>query len=96
MSWAFDVSGSFTSSRTGLRRADTLWRALGRAAVLHASPLAMPLVLLTTDAPARGTPGHRALRSMLGADRPVVDVIELLADDGRARLATHADGRSSA
>ena len=28
--------GSFSSGRTGLRRADVLWRSLGKAAVLHA------------------------------------------------------------
>jgi len=32
--WAFDVSGAFTSNRAGLRRTDTLWKALGKAAVL--------------------------------------------------------------
>ena len=33
--WAFDVSGAFTSNRSGLKRTDTLWKALGKAAVLH-------------------------------------------------------------
>ena len=33
--WAFDVSGAFSASQTGLRRADTLWKTLGKAAVLH-------------------------------------------------------------
>ena len=33
--WHFDVSGGFTSSRPGLKRTDTLWKALGKAAVLH-------------------------------------------------------------
>jgi hypothetical protein len=88
--WAFDVSGAFTSSRNGLRRTETLWKALGRAAVLHAGPAALPLVLLTTDAPARGTPGHQALSVVRGPGRPVVDVVELLAPDDRARLAALA------
>ena len=35
--WAFDVSGAFTSNRAGLRRTDTLWKALGKASVLHES-----------------------------------------------------------
>ncbi|MGE3620960.1 MAG: site-specific DNA-methyltransferase, partial [Acidimicrobiia bacterium] len=51
--WAFDVSGAFTSTRAGLRRADTLWKALGKAAVLHEGRGDLPLVLLTTHAPAR-------------------------------------------
>jgi DNA modification methylase len=88
--WAFDTSGSFTSSRNGLRRTDTLWRALGKAAVLHSSPSALPLVLVTTDAPTRGTPGHQALTAVRGPGRPVTDVVELLSADDRARLTTLA------
>jgi DNA modification methylase len=91
--WAFDVSGGFTSNRTGLRRADTLWKALAKAAVLHASPLGMPLVLLTTDAPGRGTDGHLALQAVRGPGRPVLDVIELLADTDCTRLEALAAGR---
>src|SRR5687767_10136890 len=50
--WAFDVAGAFTASRAGLKRADTLWKALGKAAVLHERG-GPPLVLLTTHAPTR-------------------------------------------
>ena len=88
--WAFDVSGAFTSNRTGLRRADALWKALGRAAVLRGGGADLPLVLLTTDAPARGTPGHQALAVMLGPGRPVFDLIELLNTDDRSRLQGYA------
>ena len=51
--WAFDVSGAFTSNRAGLKRTDTLWKALGKAAVLHEGLEDVTLVLLTTDAPAK-------------------------------------------
>jgi site-specific DNA-methyltransferase (adenine-specific) len=88
--WAFDVSGGFTVARTGLRRADTLWRSIGTASVLHQSDRSMPTVLLSTDLPPRGTPGRQALRSMTGPGLPVADVIELLDPDGRARLARYA------
>jgi len=93
--WAFDVSGAFTSNRAGLRRTDTLWKSLGTAAVLHESHLqgdgsGMPLVLLTTDAPAKGTPGHKALRVMRGPGRPVFDLVELLNIDDQARLRRYA------
>ncbi|UDY34221.1 DNA-methyltransferase [Dermatobacter hominis] len=88
--WAFDVSGGFTVARTGLRRADTLWRSLGTASVLHQSAHAMPTVLLSTDLPPRSTAGRQALRSMTGPGLPVADVIELLDADGRARLARYA------
>jgi site-specific DNA-methyltransferase (adenine-specific) len=99
--WAFDVSGAFTSNRAGLRRTDTLWKSLGKAAVLHQHQLheggdAMPLVLLTTDAPAKGTAGHRALRVVRGPDRPVFDVIELLNLDHQKRLRAYAHTGKSA
>ena len=48
--WFFDVTGSFTSHRAGLKRADTLWKALGKAAVLREAS-STPLVLLTTGVP---------------------------------------------
>ncbi len=88
--WAFDVSGAFTSNRGGLRRADALWKSLGKAAVLHESQRALPLVFLTTDGPAKGTAGAQALAVMRGQDRPVFDVIELLNPDDEARLRTLA------
>jgi len=93
--WAFDVSGAFTSNRAGLRRADTLWKSLGKAAVLHESQvhdggIEMPLVLLTTDAPAKGSSGAQALRVMRGEGRPVFDLIEILNVEDRERLHMYA------
>lgn len=84
--WAFDVSGAFTSSRAGLRRTDTLWKALGKASVLHESGLGYPLVLLTTDAPAKGTAGHQALKNVTGPGKPVCDVVELLDPEDQERI----------
>jgi hypothetical protein len=88
--WAFDVSGAFTSSRAGLRRTDTLWKALGKAAVLHEAGADLPLVLLTTDAPARGSAGHAALKVVTGPGRPVLDLIELLSSNDQDRLRSYA------
>jgi DNA modification methylase len=88
--WAFDVSGGFTTTRSGLRKSDTLWKALGKAAVLHQAHPELPLVLLTTDVPAAGSPGDAALRAVRGAGRPVRDVIEILDPEGQARLRRHA------
>lgn len=88
--WAFDVSGAFTSNRAGLRRTDTLWKSLGKAAVLHQGGAGLPLVLLTTDAPTKGTAGHQALAVMRGPTRPVYDLIELLNTDDQARLNRYA------
>jgi hypothetical protein len=92
--WAFDVTGGFTTARTGLRRADTLWKALGRAAVLHLGDDDLRLVLLTTDLPARGTAGAVALDNLRGPGRPIADVVELLDPAAEARLAAYAGGES--
>ncbi len=68
--WAFDVSGAFTSNRAGLKRTDTLWKALGKAVGPQPRPnLHLPLVLLTTDAPSKGSAGARALDMASGPDR---------------------------
>jgi site-specific DNA-methyltransferase (adenine-specific) len=91
--WFFDVSGAFSvTQRPGLRRTDTLWKALGKAAVLHSAEPDTPLVLLTTDQPVPNTAGHRALRSLIGPDKPVRDVIRMLSPDDLERLADLARG----
>lgn len=88
--WYFDVSGAFTSTRPGLKRTDTLWKALGKAAVLRSNAQFrnVPLVLITTDVPARGTAGDEALRSV--QPELVTDVIEMSSDADITRLYTHA------
>jgi hypothetical protein len=88
--WAFDVSGAFTSTRAGLKRTDTLWRALGKAAVLREGRGDLPLVLLTTDAPRRGSAGATALKVLRGPDRPVFDLVELLNTRDQERLRDYA------
>lgn len=87
--WAFDVSGAFTSNRSGLKRTDSLWKALGKAAVLHERG-GPPLVLLTTDAPAKGSAGCVALNVVKGHGRPVFDLIELLSTADQERLHDYA------
>lgn len=91
--WYFDVSGGFTSTRPGLRRTDTLWKALGKASVIHAAEPKARLVLLTTDAPAPGSAGAKALDLVRGKGRPVADVIELLNREAQVRLGQYALGR---
>jgi DNA modification methylase len=101
--WAFDVSGAFTSHRPGLKRTDTLWKALGKASVLHVDPtFDMPVVLLTTDKPTRGSAGAKALAAVSGwhpdrrRRRPIAAVIEMLDADGKAELIRYADeGRAA-
>ncbi len=82
----FDVSGAFSSHRPGLKRTDTLWKAIGKAAVLFAEDRPVPLVLLTTDKPARSSPGERALSQVAGQGKPIHDVIDLFDSDDLERL----------
>ena len=95
--WRFDVSGAFTSSRPGLRRTDTLWKALGKAAVLAQADEVRPLVLLTTHVPVPGSAGAKALRVATGPDLPIYDVVEILSPEHLARLGSYAvEGRPKA
>lgn len=94
--WLFDVSGAFSSSRPGLQRTDTLWKALGKASVLAtvhdaAGERTLRYVLITTDVPERGSSGYKALTA---AQRhgPIWDVLRL--DDPRTvvQLLHYASG----
>lgn len=90
--WFFDVSGGFTSNRPGLKRTDTLWKALGKAAVLHEVRPDVPLILLTTDAPGHGTAGDSALRVVCGPNKPIGAVIRMLSHEDAERLRSLALG----
>lgn len=99
--WLFELSGAFSTTRPGLRRPDVLWKALGKAGVLHQARVdgrprddLGPLVLLTTDLPGPRTAGGKALRAMQGTDGdgPVFDVVELLDPVGAERLRSLAHG----
>jgi site-specific DNA-methyltransferase (adenine-specific) len=92
--WYFDVSGGFTSNRPGLKRTDTLWKALGKASVLHETKGSVPLVLLTTDAPAPRSAGAEALAAVMGPRKPVRDLIVLTSSADLDRLRDLAHGRS--
>ncbi|MXW61430.1 MAG: site-specific DNA-methyltransferase [Acidimicrobiaceae bacterium] len=94
--WLFDVSGAFSvTKRPGLRRTDTLWKALGRASVLHSSDPSTQLVLLTTDRPLPNSSGDRALREVTGPDKPVRDVICMLSQKDLDRLKALAAGTNT-
>jgi len=88
--WAFDLSGGFTTTPAGLRRSDILWRAMGKAGVFHEAHPGIPLVLLTTDTPVKGSAGEAALRVVLGPGKAVHDMVELLSTPGQERLHRYA------
>ena len=91
--WWIDVAGAFTTVRPGLLRAETLWKALGRASVLAAAEPDARLLLLTPHLPRPGAEGDRALRTLGPA--AVFDVIELFDDQAAARLASYAEGAAA-
>jgi DNA modification methylase/SAM-dependent methyltransferase len=98
--WLFLLTGAYSASRPGLKRADVLWRSLGVASVLHIAQAADPvrddigpLVLLTTDVPPPRSAGGRALRSVWGDGLPILDVCLLLDPQDAARLAAVGSGR---
>jgi len=68
--WLFELCGAFTSAKPGLRRIDNLYKAVGKAAVLHDRDPGAPVVLLTVDPP--------AIEIATGPDRPVRAVVNLL------------------
>ena len=89
--WFFDVSGAFTSMRAGLRRTDSVWKALGKASVLRASrDDDYRLVFLTTDLPPRNSAGGQALRAAHGVT--FHDAIAMLGPEGKERLRRYAEG----
>ena len=92
--WYIDVAGAFTNARPGMRRADILWRTLGRAHVLanghHDDPAGRPrLLLLTPRLPRAGSEGDRALRA--GGGHGFFDALELFDEGALSRLRHYAE-----
>lgn len=89
--WHFDVTGAFTSERGGLRRTDTLWKSLGKAAVRKSGDdqSGDRFILLTTDLPSSGV-GLKALRTAR-ANKVILDAIEMLSQEGQQRLVEYAE-----
>jgi DNA modification methylase len=87
--WWFDVSGAFTTTRGGLVRVDEVWKAIGQASLLREH--GERLVLLSSHLPKPKSEGDVALRGA-GRQGSLFDVVALLSDDGRERLARYATG----
>ncbi|HWD09240.1 MAG TPA: site-specific DNA-methyltransferase [Actinomycetota bacterium] len=90
--WLFDLAGGFTSTTPGLQRTETLWRVIGRAAVLHELAPGSPLVVLATGVPNHGGPGQAALGEVVGPGKPIADVVVITSADDQARLRGLAGG----
>lgn len=88
--WLFDVAGTFTSGRGGLRRSDAVWKALSKAAVIRsAEGGGCSLVFLTTALPGAG-PARAALKAAKGD--AYTDVVDMLAPGGQRLLKRFAAG----
>lgn len=95
--WLFDVCGSFTAVPSGLALADTLWKAIGKACVVHHTRHGSRYVLLTSDKPSPTSSGGQALRAVTGTDpapKPIWDVIDLRVESDLRRLRRHVTGTS--
>ncbi|HVF52737.1 MAG TPA: site-specific DNA-methyltransferase [Actinomycetota bacterium] len=90
--WMFDVSGGFTAVPSGLRRIDSVFRAIAKAALLRGSGIEERLVVLTTSLPSPGSPGDGALSASTG---PLVDaVLDLGAPETPSALRLRAEGKA--
>jgi site-specific DNA-methyltransferase (adenine-specific) len=91
--WFVDVAGALTTSRPGLKRADVLWKAIGKAAVLHEAYRGTRLLLVTAGMPTG--PAAAALDAVCGPAKPVFDVVDLGAPADLERLRQYAAGDTS-
>lgn len=89
--WYFEIAGGFTTHRPGLRRAEVVWKALGKATVLHDVGEG-PVVLLATERPVPGSPGTEALKRMTGPDKPIYAIVDMTTEAGLEELRAFCEG----
>ena len=96
--WYVDVAGAYTSTRAGLLHADTLWKVLGKVAVVKETSPGVRYLLLTPDKPSPKSTGGQALAMVTGPTKSKLlhDVIEMTCDEDLARLAAYGRGRRQA
>lgn len=84
----FDISGAFSGERPGLKRTDTLWKALGKASVLKEGHelQGVSYILLTTDRPSQGSSGDKALKTTMNQYGPITDVYEMRKEEDFVKL----------
>ncbi len=83
--WLFDVAGGFTGHGPALSRPETLWRTIGRAALVRETSK-WPLVVLSAGLPAPGSAAGGLLNRICGEGKPIYDVIDVLAPAAPGRL----------
>ncbi|HEX2381458.1 MAG TPA: site-specific DNA-methyltransferase [Acidimicrobiales bacterium] len=71
-----ELAGALTSVRPGLRRADVVWKVIAKAAVLQEAHPDVAFVVVT-PAPAAPGPAASALEAVVGAGKPISEIIEL-------------------
>lgn len=91
--WHVKVAGPHVAHRGGLQRAEVVWRTLGEAAAIRGRYPDVPLLVLTTALPRRSSEGDVALRA--AGPGTLFDVVDVLAPDAVARLATYAAGATA-
>ena len=87
--WWFDVVGGRTSNRPGAQRIDLVWRAIARASIVQSLDPQAQFGVLTVGLPSAAS-GGRALNAVIGPDKPIQLLVDLLADDAAAQLAAAA------
>jgi site-specific DNA-methyltransferase (adenine-specific) len=87
----FEVLGGHTTYRPGMKRAEAIWKTIGKAAV--AAELGVgPFVVLTAGAAVARSTSAQALDKVVGPGRPIAAVIELLDPSCLGDLARLASG----
>jgi DNA modification methylase len=87
--WYFEVVGGRTTNRPGAQRIELVWRAIAKGAVVREAEPKARFAVLTIGRPASAT-GGKALEAVTGPKQPVAAVVDLMADDAAAVLASLA------
>jgi len=87
-----ELAGSFVTSRPGLLRPDAIWKVLGKLHLLAELRPGARAIVLTSNVPRPGSPGHKALRAI--GQGVLFDVIELYDPAALRRLAIYSEDES--
>jgi site-specific DNA-methyltransferase (adenine-specific) len=91
--WLFEVAGTWSGHRPGLKRSDVLWKLIAKAAILHAAGCE-PFVVLTAGIPGPGGPAAEALKQVVGPTKPIRGVIDVTSETAPEALSTLAGVRA--